>query len=460
MLHASQTTARSVLRIYLLAGIATLAGCGNTDSSDENAGTLVLDTNPPGAVLDGAFGAGSGRILLSANESEAVEIVEDANGNLVIAGTIIDGAGDMQVAVWRLLPNGDLDGSFGTGGTTIIDVSTASPDQDSVVGMAIDGAGKIVVAGTADGTGGDRDIFVARLFSDGLIDLGFGSGGDGVVYAGNDATMLHDDTAADLIIGIGGSIQVIGNSRISGTTDIGELASWRFLNVGLIDNSFASGGLFLSGTNGDRGAAVLNDLSGLSYLIGSRGGSLTIWRLLATGALDAGFSAGGISTIPAPAGSLVPFAATVYDNISFMVVGRRTESGITDRFFATRLFIDGTLETAFGVGGFLSFASFTGDSGANSLSVAPSGQVITAGVTTLRDATTAANSPAGAMWLITAAGFFDPILAGGGVAHLSSANDSGTTARSVTVDSLNRLVVAGSVDLGTGTSTAVVWRTP
>ena len=411
-------------------------------------------------MLDGAFGAGTGRVLLTAAESVAIEVVEDTNGNLVVAGTITEASGDIQVAVWRLLPSGALDNSFGSGGTTAIDVSVATPDGDSVVAVAIDASGRILVTGTADGTMGDRDIYVARFFTSGLVDTNFGTAGTGVIYAGNDDAMPHDDTAANLIIGPGNSIQVIGNSRETGTTMVGELATWRFLSTGLLDPNFATDGLFLSGANGDRGAALLNDLSGASYLIGSRAGALTIWRLDPDGVIDTTFAASGISTITAPAGSLAPLDSKIYDNISFVVVGQRAETGNADRFFATRVFIDGTLETAFGNNGFLNFTSFSGNSGANSVSVAGSGQVIVAGDTTLRDAVTSVDSPAGALWLITAAGAFDPNFAGTGVAHLSGLNDDATSAQSVIVDSNNQLVVAGSVDIGSGTANAAVWRTP
>jgi len=208
------------LCIAILGPLLLVAGC--SDSGGGDSGNAVIDTNPPGATLDGMFGGGNGRVILSAAESEAVFILEDGSGNLLVAGRIVEASGNTLVAVWRLLENGDFDTTFGSGGVATLDISAASPDDDRVCDVTIDGADRIVVAGTTDGAAGDRDIYVARLLQNGNPDATFGTGG-GVLTAGNDGTADHDDVAAELVVDPTGRIVVAGTSRATGAMLGGEV---------------------------------------------------------------------------------------------------------------------------------------------------------------------------------------------------------------------------------------------
>ncbi len=433
-----------------------LASCAPESGGDD--GQVILDSNPPGATLDGNFGLGTGRVFLTAAVSTASAVVEDTNGNLVVAGRAIDAQGDTLVMVWRLLPNGEFDTSFGFGGVNSLDPSNGMPGSNDVAAMAIDGAGRIVIAGTV-ATATDTDIFVARFLDDGNLDQTFGVT-TGFAFAGNDLLADHDDTATGLAIDDAGRILVTGQSQPVGSVDPGEIATWRFLTIGLEDAAFAGGGPFLTGGIEDRAGSLLVDSTGASIIVGSRGDDLAMWLLDPDGELETGFGTDGLATVSDPGASLQPIDLKIYNSLSVVITGRRSVTGEDDRMFVTRVFGDGVLDTSFGDNGFLTFASISGNSFGSSIAVSNFGQIVVTGDTTLVDATTSDESTAGALWLLTPSGLLDPSLAGVGVVHLSDANDVLTEGHSILIDSVNRIVISGRVDPGNGEPHALVWRIP
>jgi len=91
----------------------------------------------------------------------------------------VDGAGGVLLAtrgmrVRRIRPNGQTDASFGEGGVASIDFF----DSDTYTGdVVIDADGDIVVAGSAAGLRRGDDMALARLSPTGVPDASFGAGG-------------------------------------------------------------------------------------------------------------------------------------------------------------------------------------------------------------------------------------------------------------------------------------------
>ena len=79
----------------------------------------------------------------------------DGTGNVYVAGSD-DASGTQKLAVWKLLAtNGTLDASFGTAGQY---THTGTPGADSGNAIAIDSAGRLVVAGSQfNGTDDDGE---------------------------------------------------------------------------------------------------------------------------------------------------------------------------------------------------------------------------------------------------------------------------------------------------------------
>jgi uncharacterized delta-60 repeat protein len=117
--------------------------------------------------LDSSFGTG-GIVrfgIAPGNEDDIIwDLTLDPSERIVAVGQsrVFDGA-EEDFAVVRLLPDGSLDGSFGTGGF----VTTAiGPGYDAPFGVAVDKTGKIAVAGECDmGPPGGVDVCLARYKS-------------------------------------------------------------------------------------------------------------------------------------------------------------------------------------------------------------------------------------------------------------------------------------------------------
>ncbi|HVV96854.1 MAG TPA: hypothetical protein VHC92_06925 [Rhodanobacteraceae bacterium] len=86
---------------------------------------------------------------------------------------------DMSVAALRATSDAVLDTSFGPDhdGWAFVGFDTGSGNNDEAHAIAIDPIGRIVLAGSAGGPNDNDDIAVARLLPDGEPDLAFGSQG-------------------------------------------------------------------------------------------------------------------------------------------------------------------------------------------------------------------------------------------------------------------------------------------
>ena len=119
--------------------------------------------------LDTNFGSG-GKVTTSfaANSSEvAYSVAIQANGKIIAA---CGDSGDF--ALVRYNQNGSLDAAYGAGGKTTLDILGGS--SDAAYGLAIDSAGRAVVAGTVNGLFG-----AARFLGDASARPRFDFDGDG-----------------------------------------------------------------------------------------------------------------------------------------------------------------------------------------------------------------------------------------------------------------------------------------
>ena len=153
-------------------------------------------------ALDPSFGAGGvQRVDFGGRSDQANALAVQSDGKIILAGHS-GGA----IAVARLAADGrSLDTSFGDNGDgeEVVPVSSLGSDAADV---AIDGDGRIVVAGTSK-TNSGGDYAVLRLTSGGRPDPDFGSGG--VVKTD---VRFNDDVAAGLAIQDDGKIVVAGHS--------------------------------------------------------------------------------------------------------------------------------------------------------------------------------------------------------------------------------------------------------
>ena len=130
----------------------------------------------------------------------------DAEGRILLAGYAHNGR-DYDVVVVRMYPDGTLDTSFDADGVVQLDNLGGSGGSDRAFSLAIDGEGRILVAGRTFVSGHGDDLLVLRLRPDGSLDPSFGDGGVFLWDGGH-----GDDGAFEVALDGQGRIVVTGFS--------------------------------------------------------------------------------------------------------------------------------------------------------------------------------------------------------------------------------------------------------
>ncbi len=128
-------------------------------------------------TIDTTFGQ-SGKVQTDfgdQNFDRAHSAVLQPDGKIVAAGfAISQGGGVENFAVARYRPNGTLDRSFARSGMTEISFGSCCQSANQVL---LQSDGKIIVVGYPDSESTDSDFTLARLNTNGSLDLSFGIGG-------------------------------------------------------------------------------------------------------------------------------------------------------------------------------------------------------------------------------------------------------------------------------------------
>ena len=178
-------------------GKIVVVGSSNNGFND----FAVVRYNANGS-LDGTFGGGDGIVVtsLGARHDIGYSVALQGDGKILVSGV---GYGtDEDFALVRYNADGSLDTSFG-GGEGIV-TTPIGPLYDNGWSVALQGDGKIVVAGSAH-DGGQYDFAVVRYDADGTLDTGFG-GGDGIVTT----NLVASDQGYSVVLQPDGQIVVAG----------------------------------------------------------------------------------------------------------------------------------------------------------------------------------------------------------------------------------------------------------
>jgi uncharacterized delta-60 repeat protein len=207
------------------------------------------------------------------------------NGDLVIAGTArsTDGLGPLAFAAIRLLPDGNLDPSFGVGG-----IATVPIGSEAIANSVAIAGEKILLAGTA--LVGHQAAAVVRLRTDGSPDPTFGD--QGVV------TMPETSGVWGMVDKPDGDLALVGQALLAGRMVF--MAAQLRAN-GTPDRSFGEDGVAAIpiGTGADALAVALEPdgklvLAGDARVGGAK--AVAVVRLLPNGSLDRTFGSAGSIT--------------------------------------------------------------------------------------------------------------------------------------------------------------------
>ncbi|MBI5351847.1 MAG: hypothetical protein HZB50_04340 [Chloroflexi bacterium] len=328
------------------------------DSSD-----FVLVRYNSDGTLDTTFD-NDGKIVTDFGTSEdGSSIAIQSDGKIVMAGSSWNGS-SYDFAVARYNDDGSLDLTFDGDGKLISDLG----NSELGLAIAVQGDGKLVVAGNTDGA--NRDFVLARYNSNGSLDTTFGSNGIVTTDFGTDS----DDARAI-------TIQPDGKIVVSGT----RLA--RYNINGSLDTTFDGDGKVMT-TASNYAVALQSD--GKIVTAGAESNLLNIdfevSRYNADGSLDSNFYNNGKVTTDfgMGIGSGIGHAAALQSDGKIVAVGTASNSyganfalvrynsdGLPDLAFGT----DGRVITDFGIRvSNVGFANY-----GNAVAIQPNGKIVVAG---------------------------------------------------------------------------------
>jgi uncharacterized delta-60 repeat protein len=250
---------------------------------------VALARYNPNGSLDTTFsGDGKQTIDLGGFGHGASAVALQADGKIVVGGSACSSGVCGDFALARYNPNGSLDTTFSGDGKQTTNLGDAA---EGVTGVAIQGDGKIVAAGSGGPDFGD--FALARYNPNGSLDTSFsGDGKQTTDFGGSDA--------ANAVALQGGKIVLVGSGSLGGTGG-NDFALARYNPNGSLDTTFSGDGKQTTdfGT-GDAANAVALQGDGKIVAAGRGAGgggyAFALARYNANGVLDTGFSGDGKQT--------------------------------------------------------------------------------------------------------------------------------------------------------------------
>lgn len=341
-------------------------------------------------TLDTGFGVGGAVVLFDdvvvSSNNRAWDLALDVNGRILALGQayvkVTTGTGKKAkttivgtCALVRLNADGSLDTTFGSGGKALLFLANQQLSIGNAVAVRPDG--RVVVSGRvilpAGGNSSQSAVFVARFLATGALDTSFGSGG----------TTIHDPTNKDDMVlphsmGLQSDGRIVVGTRVGGTTGTGLWTITRFLAGGALDSSFSVS---------DPGRAlnrIAIDASDRIVAVGKTASlnDVLVARYLANGAVDTSFGTGGSTSILSSpwGGGIGPGLDPLLRADGKILVSVQIDPGDWVESTTVRFLDDGTLDGAYGTGGFGSPVSFASAAAQLfSAGLAPDGATLLAG---------------------------------------------------------------------------------
>lgn len=276
-------------------GKILLGGYSNpaTGTGNDMAVTRLLSDGS----LDTTFGTG-GRVYVAASTVTDIvyDIVVRPDGRIILIGHRHNLTyGNFETTVVQLQSTGALDPTFGSGGISILQVGTPSDDDYAIRGF-LDSRDRLVIAGTVgdgqwNGTGNTyHDAYVARITPSGSLDTAFNGTGFRQI------DIATQDKPLGFALGSDDSIAYVGTT---GTAAVTDLFVARITSTGAVQGAFNGGAPIvfdIGSSNQSYGGVTFDDTGRLVVLtMGTITGVETgdIRRYTTSGTLDPTFSGDG-----------------------------------------------------------------------------------------------------------------------------------------------------------------------
>lgn len=357
-------------------GKIVAAGYGCLDGCFDESFALVRYT--ASGAPDPNFGQGGvvTTNFYSGSSDRAQAVVLQPDGKIVAAGYGRERSLNENFALARYNSDGSLDTSFGDGGKVITDFSGS---VDSAQALILQFDGKLIAAGFATNSTGNRDFALVRYNADGTLDTSFGAGGKVTTHF----PFSIDGEACALVLQPDGKLLAGGFDR--SRTETGSFddnfALARYNSNGSLDTSFGQDGKVITNFGGivEKVNSIVLQADGKVIAAGyiTESGELAkfaLTRYNPNGTLDASFGTSGKVTTDFSNEDDTAYGIVLQSDGKIVVAGSAEQS-----FALARYKDDGTLDSSFGVGGKVS-TTFSGlGSAAHALVLQPDGKLIAGG---------------------------------------------------------------------------------
>jgi uncharacterized delta-60 repeat protein len=273
-------------------------------------------------TIDNSFGT-NGLKIIDINISGNAFVVKIQSDNKILVGGWTNEVSNANFGLARLLPNGDIDTTFGVNGMTESINGTIGVDS-SILAMDVLPNGKIICSGYFYEINNTFHNFcTVRYNSDGSIDTNFGS--NGMVLTAVD---ISDDEIHSQVIQPDGKILVAGFA--SDDNVHGYIAMMRLNPNGSKDNSFGVNGIvsqLITGLDFPIANSIVLQPDGKIVAVGF-GYDSFIARFNTNGSLDTTFNSTGFNICDFNPDPL--YSHGWFDSVFVLPDGKLLATGITD----------------------------------------------------------------------------------------------------------------------------------
>jgi uncharacterized delta-60 repeat protein len=328
------------------------------------------------------------------NDSFALALQPD--GKVLAASREYDRSG---FTIYRFDYAGKLDASFGTGGS--MNTKTGATNFFPL-NIQVDSVGRIyVTGGFANVSAGNlittKGYAIVRYLANGTLDVSFGEGGITTVLlspsaqspAGAIPIVVKSDSlpsSTSIAFQADGKILLLGSAHEASATENGNsMVLVRFNMDGKPDLTFATNGLALvrlAGFNSFMGSISVAKSGSIAATGHSEDGTVGfVIKLTAQGIVDSSFGAAGQATLQ-PGGTYYPAQLAIQADNRILIAGAQNPSlsNLPGAAIGVfRLNADGSPDTSFGTAGY-SFLDITPNmDGSRAIAVEPGGKILVAG---------------------------------------------------------------------------------
>jgi uncharacterized delta-60 repeat protein len=371
--------------------------------------------------------------------------------------------GGPQPAEPAPLPSGRLDQSFASTGFFVHDNAAGGSGNDNGEAVAIDAAGRPVVAGFSTNANGVLVMTLWRFTPNGALDTSFNGVGF-VTHAGGGGGGTN---TSDQAVGTSVAIDAVGRILVGGYSiadNVWGATVWRFAANGTPDAGFGTDGMvrFVSpqsgGVNAEFDAAGRIRLAGFSWN-GSNWDS-SIWRYDANGVAEA--SNAFVSANYSTGGNNEDIGVDIAHDFEgrTLMTGYGTNAEGNQEMLLWRFNADGTPDAAFNGNGLVRHDNAAGGGGndvGRSIAFSGIGRIVVVGWSPRSTGDVNADL---AIWRFRPDGTPDTTFNSTGyVTHNGAAGGDGNDwGRAVAIDARGRIVVAGQSQNASDNADMAVWR--